>query len=447
MEYKKPTINRVDFAQASKYGSPLKTQKVKSEIDGISVNELVEKFGSPLFVFSQRAIEDKYREFYEAFKSRYPEVQFWWSYKTNYLDAICQVFHNLGSKAEVVSEFEYQKARRLGIAGEDIIFNGPYKPKEALKKAVEEGAKIHIDHLYEINDLEEIADELGVSIPVAIRCNMDTGVHPQWSRFGFNIDNGEAYDAIKRIHNGGKLYLTGLHAHIGTFMLSASAYGVETKKLVELKNRVTRDFGYEIEYIDIGGGFASKNRLKGLYQSPEVLVPSADEYAEAITNAIFESNEGKLPKLYLETGRALIDEAGYLLTSVFASKRMPDGKKSYIVDAGVNLLYTTFWYNFDVSLDKRYDGLNEPSQINGPLCMNIDILAENIMLPPLDRGTVLTLWPVGAYSVTQSMQFIRYRPNNVIIDKEGNAHLIKEGDDLEYIVEKEIMPEYLKGGN
>ncbi len=58
---------------------------------------------------------------------------------------------------------------------------------------------------------------------------MDTGVHPQWSRFGFNIDNGEAYDAIKRIHNGGKLYLTGLHAHIGTFMLSASAYGVRLK--------------------------------------------------------------------------------------------------------------------------------------------------------------------------------------------------------------------------
>ncbi len=85
---------------------------------------------------------------------------------------------------------------------------------------------------------------------------------------------------------------------------------------------------------------------------------------------------------------------------------MPDGKKSYIVDAGVNLLYTTFWYNFEISLDKRYDGLNEPSQINGPLCMNIDIISENIMLPPLNRGTILTVWPVGAYSVTQSMQFL-----------------------------------------
>jgi len=275
-----------------------------------------------------------------------------------------------------------------------------------------------------------------MEIAVAIRCNMNTGVYPQWSRFGFNIESGEAYNAIKRIYKGRRLYLTGLHAHIGTFMLSANAYGVETKKLIELKNRVEEDFGYKIEYIDIGGGFASKNRLKGIYQSPEVVVPSATEYAEAIVNSIFENNKGKLPKLYLETGRALIDEAGFLLTTVFASKRLPDGKKSYIVDAGVNLLYTAFWYNFEIFLDKRYEGLNEPSIINGPLCMNIDVISE-LMLPPLERGSVLAIYPVGAYNITQSMQFIRYRPRVVLIDKNSNVHLIREMDDLDYVRSKE----------
>ena len=444
MKYVKPMINRIDFNLASKYGSPYKVQRIKSEIEGVSVNDLANEYGSPLFVFSQRQIEEKYNEFKEAFSSRYPKVQFWWSYKTNYLDAICKIFHKLGSKAEVVSEFEYQKARHLGVDGKDIIFNGPYKPKEALRVAVKEGAKIHIDHWYEINDLEEIADELGVEIPVAIRCNMDTGVYPAWSRFGFNIDNGEAYDAIKRIYEGKKLILTGLHSHIGTFMLSTEAYKNETIKLVQLKNRVEEDFGYKIEYIDVGGGFASKNRLKGVYQSPEVIVPSPDEYAEAIVNAIYENNKGDLPKLYLETGRALIDEAGYLLTSVFASKRLPDGKKSYIVDAGVNLLYTAFWYNFEIFLDKRYEGLNEPSQINGPLCMNIDIISENIMLPPLDRGSVLTIWPVGAYNVTQWMQFIRYRPRVLLIDKDSNVHIIREAENLEDLIKREQIPDFLK---
>jgi len=218
LKYEIPTINKIDFAMASKYGSPVKSQKIRTEIDGVKISELTEKFGSPIFVFSQKQIEEKYDTLYNAFSSRYPNVTFGWSYKTNYLNAVCKIFHNLGSVAEVVSEFEYQKARALGVEGKDIIFNGPYKPKADLKIAVQEGAKIHVDNLFEINDLEEIADELGIQIPVAIRINMDTGIYPQWSRFGFNFENGDALEAIKRMYDGGKLYLVGLHSHIGTFM-------------------------------------------------------------------------------------------------------------------------------------------------------------------------------------------------------------------------------------
>jgi len=164
MHYEKPTINKIDFAMGSKYGSPVKTQKIRTNIAGVSVNELTEKYGSPLFVFSEQEIEDKYNTLYEAFSSRYSNIEFGWSYKTNYLNEICRIFHKLGSCAEVVSEFEYQKARALGIEGKDIIFNGPYKPKKDLKIAVQEGAKIHVDHLFELNDLEEIADELEKNI-------------------------------------------------------------------------------------------------------------------------------------------------------------------------------------------------------------------------------------------------------------------------------------------
>ena len=437
--YQKPIINKIDFAMASKYGSPIKTQKIRSEIDGVSVNELTQKFGSPLFVFSERKIEELYTNLYNAFSSRYPDVQFGWSYKTNYLNKICQIFHNLGSCAEVVSEFEYQKARALGIEGKDIIFNGPYKPYEDLKIAVQEGAKIHVDNLFELDDLEKIATELGINIPVAIRINMDIGVYPQWSRFGFNYESGDAYEAIKRMYESQKLHLIGIHSHIGTFMLDANAYKVATTKIMQLKEQVERDFDAVIEYIDLGGGFASRSHLKGIYQSTDVIIPTPDEYAEAITNAIYDLNKSdKLPKLYLETGRALIDEAGFLLTSVHGYKRFPDGKKGYILDAGVNLLYTSTWYNFTIETDRHYEGENEPSLLNGPLCMNIDVIEENIMLPPLNRGTVLSISPVGAYNYTQSMQFIRYKPAVVLINKEGKAQLIKEVDDLQTVNFKEV---------
>jgi diaminopimelate decarboxylase len=145
-----------------------------------------------------------------------------------------------------------------------------------------------------------------------------------------------------------------------------------------------------------------------------------------------------LPKLYLEAGRALIDEAGYLITSVNGYKRFPDGKKGYILDAGVNILYTSTWFNFTVELDRAYHGLNEPSVLNGPLCMNIDVIEESIMLPPLDRGSCLILSPVGAYNYTQAMQFIRYKPAVVLIDDVGKPRLIKAIDDLNTVADKEI---------
>ena len=438
-QYEKPTINKINFAMASKYGSPLKIQKIRQEIDGVSVHELTEKFGSPLFVFSQQKMEEQYHRLSDAFTSRYPDVQFSWSYKTNYLNAICKIYHDMGSIAEVVSEFEYQKARALGVEGKDIIFNGPYKPKEDLKIAVQEGAKIHVDNLFELGDLEEIAEELGIRIPVAIRINMDTGVYPQWSRFGFNFESGEAMEAVKRMYAKGTVYLVGIHSHIGTFMLDANAYRLATMKIMQLKTQVEETFDASIEYIDLGGGFASKSNLKGVYQSAEVIVPTVDDYAEAITGAIYEFNTSDtLPKLYLETGRHLIDEAGYLLTSVQGWKRFPDGKKGYVLDAGVNVLYTSTWYNFNIELDKRYEGENEPSMLNGPLCMNIDIIEENLMLPALDRGSVLSISPVGAYNYTQAMQFIRYKPAVALIDTKGVARVIKEVDDLATINYKEV---------
>jgi len=438
MKYVKPTINKVDFKMASKYGSPVQTQKIREEIDGVKVKDLVKEFGSPIFVFSEKQIEEKYKTLHNAFTQRYPKVQFGWSYKTNYLNAICKIFHKLGSIAEVVSEFEYQKARALGIEGKDIIFNGPYKPYEDLKIAVKEGAKIHVDNFFEIQDLEKIATELDMEIPVAIRINMDIGVYPQWSRFGFNYENGEAFEAIKRLYKNKKMKLIGLHSHIGTFMLEANAYKIATKKIMQLKYKAEQEFQANIEYIDLGGGFASKSNLKGIYQSAEVIVPTADDYAEAITSAIYEENKSEeLPMLYLETGRHLIDEAGYLLTSIHGYKRFPTGQKGYILDAGVNILYTSTWYNFNIELDKKYEGENEPSLLNGPLCMNIDIIEENIQLPPLDRGSILTISPVGAYNYTQAMQFIRYKPAVVLIDKEGNPRVIKEVDTLETVNHKE----------
>ncbi len=240
-----------------------------------------------MYVFSEKRLREIYKRNHTAFAERYPKVHFAWSYKTNYLKSICSLFHKLGSIAEVVSEFEYDKARKLGVRGEDIIFNGPYKPVPALEKAVADGAKIHLDSFDEIADLEKIAHKLKREITVAIRINLDAGIYPQWSRFGFNLESGQAADAVERIKAGGKLKLTGLHCHIGTFILDASAYSRAVDKLIAFSNKMKETSGFKLEYLDLGGGFASKSHLKGVYQPPEIAVPDVEAYADQITSALY----------------------------------------------------------------------------------------------------------------------------------------------------------------
>ncbi len=444
--YEKPVIVRLEAGYLNKFGSsPMYSRRVRKAIDGVNIESLVERFGSPLFVFSERIMRQKYREVHEAFATRYPHVVQAWSYKTNYLQAVCAVFHDEGALAEVVSEFEYEKARKLGVPGHRIIFNGPYKPLRALRRAVEEGAQIHVDHLDEIHDLEALAKEMDRQIPIGIRLNMDTGIFPQWTRFGLNLESGQAMDAVKRIHSRGYLILKGLHAHIGTFILDPDAYGRATAKMVQFGTEVAERFGYEMEFLDVGGGFPSKNKLKGTYLPPDVAVPPIEAFAEAITDALYAHlPPGVFPRLILETGRALVDEAGFLITTIFAAKRLPDGRRAYVADAGLNDLFTSFWYKFTIEIDREVQGMNEPSMINGPLCMNIDVVDEGTLLPPLKRGTRLVLSPVGAYNVTQWMQFIEYRPAVVLVGEDGSVEVIRERETLSEVEGPERLPERLR---
>lgn len=445
LKYERPVITKHQSGFMNKFGSQIVT-KPMTEIEGIPVPRLTENYGSPLFVFSEKIIRNNQRNAFRIFKNRYPKVQFAWSYKTNYNNAICSVFHQEGSWAEVVSEFEYMRARKLGIPGEHIIFNGPDKSDEALVRAIKEGAKIHIDHFDELYQIIEIAETQNLKPKVAIRVNMDVGIYPKWDRFGFNYENGEAWQAIKRIIANKKLQLIGLHTHIGTYMMSADAYRLAAVKLGTLMKSIKDQFNILIDYIDIGGGFASNNTLQGQYLPAEQMLPSMEEYADAITSGIFEMNfkTEELPTLILETGRALIDDAGFLITSVIANKRLSNGRRAVIIDAGVNILFTSFWYKHKISPAQDTGYHTEDSAIYGPLCMNIDCIRDGIILPILKKDDKLIIHYVGAYNTTQWMQFITLRPNVVMITEEGKTEIIRQSESLDYIMSLEQIPDKLK---
>ncbi len=442
--YTPPTIERNIPGMMNKFGYGYDA-RICDNIAGIAVEDLVREYGSPLFVFDESVMREKYRNAYRAFSTRYPDVQFAWSYKTNYLQAICQVFHQEGTIAEVVSDFEYAKARALGIPGHAIIINGPYKPLELLRQAVEDNARIHLDNLDEMLALETISEQIGRTIDVALRINMDTGMQPAWTKFGFNLENLEALRAIRRIGNGKRLRLVGLHTHIGTFILEPNIYRNAVNKLLELLTTARTEFGFHCEYLDMGGGFASNNSLHYQYLPSEQVVPSMDQYAEAICETLMAGMPSgqPLPKLLLETGRALVDEAGYLITTIQAQKRTADGRRAFIADAGVNLLYTSNWYKLRIMAARDVRGALSDAILYGPLCMNIDVIREHVQLPQLHVGDQLVVHPVGAYNIGQSMQFITYRPRVVMIGEDGRVDIIREREDLRYVEEMERMPAHL----
>lgn len=443
--YIAPNIERNYAGNMNKYGAK-SVVRHQDKIDGVPIQEIVEQFGSPVLVLSESVIRRRYRRMQDVMQMHYPNIQQAWSYKTNYLGAVCSIYHQEGSIAEVVSGMEYDMARRLGIPGKDIIFNGPGKRVEDLQKAVREGARIHIDHLDELYLLEKVARELKIIPNVAIRVNMDTGISPQWSRFGFNYENGEALRAIQRLVSGKAMKLTGLHTHIGTFILDAQAYYFAAKALLDLAQKVKDELHLVLEYIDLGGGFASQNTLIGSYTPGEFASPSIDHYAQAIGDAFNESQFVREhdPQLVLETGRALIDEAGTMISSVIGKKNLPTGERAIILDAGVNTVITAWWYKLKVTPTRPFPGAYQNTIFYGPLCMNIDVIRNAVPFPDLYTGETVLISPAGAYNNTQWMQFIEYRPPVVLITETGKLELLRAREELADVIDREFIPEHLR---
>jgi diaminopimelate decarboxylase len=444
--YERPIIRRHEMGLMNKFGRAAAGMKPQTHVNGVSIDSLVAEHGSPLFVYSQKTLVERYRELRDAFVRRYPKVRIAWSYKTNYLDAICKTFHREGAFAEVVSPFEYDKAIHNGVSPEKIHWNGPYKPESALAQAIANQSIIHIDNLDEFGRIERVASQLRARPRVAIRVNMAIDGMVPWSRFGLNLESGQARELADRIAKGRTVDLVGLHCHIGTFILDPQAYGRAATNLANLANDLLADHGLKLQFIDLGGGFASRNTLREGYLTGEQTTPSFSRYADAIVDGISGLNypQSELPTLVLETGRALVDEAGYLVSTVEATKRLPDGRQSLVLDAGVNLLFTSFWYKHDVVPAQPCGTTTEPTVMYGPLCMNIDEVRETQDFPALNVGDRVVFRNVGAYNNTQWLQFITLRPAVVMVGAEGKVARIRRAEQLSDFAGMESLPDWLR---
>ena len=441
--YERPVIVRHQVGSVSKFGSR-PTIRVYDKFEGVPIATLVAAYGSPLILFAERLLRERMRELKDQMATRIPRFTIGWSYKTNYLGAICRVLHQEGAWAEVVSGLEMQMALRLGMPGNQILFNGPAKSEADIEMAFSKGAHLQMDHLDEVALAEKVAERMGLRPKVGIRVNMTELPTQSWDRFGFNLENGSAIEAARRIVRRGVLELNTLHIHVGTFVQDADAYRLAAKGIAELSKQLRDEAGVRIETIDMGGGFASRNTLLSQYLPGEQATPSFSQYVEKIAAGLDEAFGGaEWPRIVLETGRAIVDDSGILVASVVGNKRLTDGRRAVIIDAGVNLLPTAWWYRHDIFPAQDVHGTAEPTVFVGPLCMNIDVVRDRILFPALKAGDRVVVGRIGAYNVTQWMQFITARPNVVMVGADGKHAIIRRAETVETLVQQEEMPTWL----
>jgi len=409
-----------------------------NEIEDFDFDKLVLDYGSPLFVASAKTLRNNLKIFKEEFSRKYPKVEVSYSYKANNLLGLLDILHKEGAWAEVASGFEYDLARRIGVTGGSIVFNGPYKKKEELKRAINDGALINVDNIGELERIREIASQSNKTVEIGIRINTDTGVKQLPDRFGFNIESGEAFEIVQDCVKRDLVRVIGLHIHLTSYIIdsgdlldfvpakntkliwpkSSIIYKVASERIAVFAEEIRRRFGITIKYIDMGGGFPTVEELR--------------PYVEAITLPILEVFKHDVPVLILEPGRAIVNDTIRLIATVVNVKEIANGKRHVVIDAGINLLPTSLWRFQELeSLNTKDMDLKE-TIVYGPLCLQTDIVGIAI-LPELDIGDKLFIKNVGAYNISQSSSFIFPKPN--IILKDGDeVRVIRRAETIEDIL-------------
>ena len=340
-----------------------------------------------------------------------------YSVKTNSLPWLLNHLRKEGFYAEVVSDSEYDLARRLGYDADKIIYNGPIKDRAVFKQVIKDGGIVNLDSNYELDWLEEMSDS-SMAIKVGIRINADIAslspneelLEEDGGRFGYCLENGTVAQVIERIKSMPNVKLSGLHLHSSTKSRSVEVYGA----LAKLAVNVARDYNLDVEYIDMGGGyFGGRDDM-----------PNYRDYFGVIARVLSECFSKDKVTLIAEPGVSLVSRASSLITEVIDTKDIRGHR--YVVTTGSRVLLNpqvtrhTYPHHIEyMDSPTAPDGSRQPlpSQwICGSTCMEYDRLFEIRDGAELKPGDRVVYDLAGGYTIALSPLFIHYFPK-VIIEK------------------------------
>jgi diaminopimelate decarboxylase len=395
--------------------------------ENVSITELAEKYGTPLFVYSEATLVHHLKSLQSAFAEAKPLICY--SVKTNGNLSICKLMKEHGSGFDVTSGGELYRALSTGAPGKDIVFAGVGKTDAEMRYALENNVfMFNVESEEELHTLGAVAQSMGRKAGVALRVNPDlppkthakTDTSVKGVKFGLDIET--VLEVASKVVNHPGLRVQGLHLHLGSPILSTEPYRQGGEKAIKLIEAL-RSQGHPIEYLNMGGGY-------GIHYRKQEALPAAD-FAAVILPVVKATGT----KLVLEPGRFIVGNAGVLISRVIFTKE--SGGKHYIIqDAAMNdlirpTLYDSFHRIWPVSpsadlpappKDYEEEIPNTFKQnVVGPVCESGDFLAKDRFLPTLKRGELICTFSAGAYGMSMASNYnSRLRAAEVLVT--GDTH-------------------------
>jgi diaminopimelate decarboxylase len=398
----------------------------------VSVRAIADEVGTPVYVYSARAIRDAYSAIDAAFAG-YPHA-IHYALKANSTLAIARLLKSLGSRADANSGGEIAVARRAGFAPSDIVFTGVGKTREELEQAIaSDVGTINAESAGELDRIAAVARAQGRVARVALRVNpdIDARTHANIStglktnKFGVPLEDALGIYRERRMLAG--LHFVGVHIHIGSQITTADPLRGAARALVSLAIAL-RDDGFALEHVDLGGG------LGIAYEGRPMITPV--EYAGAV---LPELRRVGIP-VVLEPGRAIVGHSGALVARVVDTKRYPDGRQFAVLDAGMTeLMRPALYGSFHriVAVTPR-PGDQSCWDIVGPICESSDVFGRDRMLSHVEVDDLVAVLDTGAYGAVMASNYNRRLLAPEVLVEDGMWRVIRRRQTLDDVLGLEV---------
>lgn len=411
-------------------------------IGGVDTVALAKKYGTPLIVYDVSKIRNQIRAFKKVFAAE--DVKYAVSYASKAFACIAmyQVAASEGAFTDVVSAGELYTALKANFSVKQISFHGNNKSLAEIEMAVKNHVgKIIIDNFHEIKLLDQVLREQNTKIDVMLRLTPGISAHTHEydqtgqvdSKFGFDLESGQADLALEQVLANSRMNLVGIHAHIGSQIFELNGFEMAAKKLMEVAENWRSQYGYTAKIINVGGGFGIKYVAADHPLKPE-------EFVKAIVKTIKQEAKAAsfpTPEIDIEPGRSIVGPAGYNLYTTGSRKIVPGHRPYVTVDGGMgdNIRPALYQAEYEIVLATNPQAeLTEHVRIAGKYCESGDILAEDQALPATRSGSLLAMLDTGAYGYSMASNYNRNPRPAVVFAENSKAQLVIKRESLADLV-------------